>query len=66
MAGRANRVNQYQQGVVVAVGRDAHHVQEVTGGFTLGPQALFGPREKGHFAAFNRFIQCFRVHITQH
>ena len=66
MAGRANRVNQHQQGVVVAVRRNAHHIQEVTGGLSFGPQALLGPREKGYFAAFERFIQRLRVHITQH
>lgn len=46
MAGWANRINQNEQSVVVAVRRNAHHIKEVTGGFSFGPQALFGPREK--------------------
>ncbi|MNI98228.1 hypothetical protein D3C73_1570390 [compost metagenome] len=66
MAGGPNRVHQHQQRVVIAIGRNADHIEEVAGGFALGPQALFGAREKGHFAAFKRFVQCFKVHITQH
>lgn len=39
-----NGIHQHQQGIVVAVRRDADHVQEVAGGFTFGPQTLFSAR----------------------
>ena len=35
VAGRADRVGQYQQRVVIAVRRDADHFEEVAGAFTL-------------------------------
>ena len=61
-----NRVDQYQQGVVVAVGRDADHVQEIAGGFTFGPQAFFGARIKRHFAGRLCLGQRLFIHIAQH
>ena len=66
MAGRTDGVCQYQQGVVIAVRRNADHVQEMTRGFAFGPQALFRAREKGHFATVDRFRQRVLVHIAQH
>lgn len=66
VAGRADRVGQYQQRVVIAVRRDADHLEEVAGAFTLGPQALLGAREEGDVAALLGGRQRFRRHITQH
>ena len=66
MAGWANRINQNEQSVVVAVWRNADHIQEVTRGFPFRPQALFGAREKRHLAAVERFCQCLLVHVSQH
>ncbi len=66
MAGRTDGVCQYQQGVVIAVRRNADHVQEVTRGFPFGPQALFRAGVKRHFAAVDRFRQRVLVHIPQH
>ena len=43
MAGWANRINQRQQGIVIAIRGDAHHIEEIARGFPLGPQTLFGP-----------------------
>ena len=42
MAGRPDRVHQHQQRIVVTVRRDAHHIEDIARGFTLGPQPLFG------------------------
>ena len=66
MAGRAYWVYQYQQGVVIAVSGNIDNIEKIARRFSFGPQALLGPREKGHFAAFERFIQRLRIHITQH
>ncbi|MNE33227.1 hypothetical protein D3C80_1268830 [compost metagenome] len=66
MAGRANRISQNQQRIVIAIRCHADYVQEITGAFTLGPQTLFGAREKGHFLADDRLCQCLLVHITEH
>ena len=66
VAGRPNRVDQHQQGVVVAVRRNADHIQEVTRGFPFRPQTLLGAREKRHLAAVERFCQCLLVHVSQH
>ena len=42
MAGRPDRVHQHQQRIVVTIRRDAHYVEDIARGFTLGPQPLFG------------------------
>jgi hypothetical protein len=42
VAGRPDRVHQHQQRIVVTVRRDAHYVEDIARGFTLGPQSLFG------------------------
>lgn len=46
VAGRPDRVYQHQQRIVVTVRRDAHHVEDMARGFTLGPQPLLGARVK--------------------
>ena len=66
MAGRADGVSQNQQSIVVAIRRNANHIQEMAGGFPFGPQALFRAREEGHFAAVDRFRQRLLVHVSQH
>ena len=66
MAGRTDWVNQHQQGIVVAIRRNAHHVEKVAGGFPFGPQTLFGPRIKGHFTALFGLRQRILIHIAQH
>ena len=66
MAGWANRINQRQQGIVIAIRGDAHHIEEIARRFPLGPQTLFGPRIKGHFAGFFGFRQRLLIHIAQH
>lgn len=46
VAGRSDRVYQHQQRIVVTVRRDAHYIEDMARGFTLGPQPLLGARVK--------------------
>lgn len=46
VAGRPDRVYQHQQRIVVTVRRDAHYIEDMARGFTLGPQPLLGARVK--------------------
>ena len=66
MAGWADWVCQHQQGVVIAVRRNAYYIQEMARGFAFGPQALFRARVERYFAAVDRFRQRVLVHISQH
>ncbi|MNP65447.1 hypothetical protein D3C76_1610370 [compost metagenome] len=66
MAGRANRIDQNQQRVVITVWGDAHYVEEVARAFALGPQALLGTREEGDLAALLGSGQRFLVHVAEH
>jgi hypothetical protein len=66
VAGWTNGIHQYQQGIVITVRRNVHHIQKMARTFAFGPQTSFGPREEGDFATFQRFRQRVLVHIPQH
>ncbi len=66
MAGRANRLRQHQQRIVIAIGRNADHVKKVAGGFAFGPETRFGARPEGDFAFVQRLRQRLLVHIAVH
>ena len=41
VTGRADGIRQHQQRIIVAIRRDAYHIQEMARGFAFGPQTLF-------------------------
>ena len=66
MAGRAGLFDQHQQGVVVAVSVEGHHLLHVPAALSLLPELLTGTAEKPGVAGLQRLLQALPIHVGQH
>ena len=66
VAHRAMRRGLNEQRIVIAIHLDAHHIEVVTAGLALGPQALAAAAVKAHAAGFLGLFKGFSVHVPHH
>src|SRR5690606_8775245 len=66
MAGRANRIGENQQGVVVTIGTDVAELQEMPAAFALCPQLLPAAAEESDVAAGKGLLQRGAIHVAEH
>ena len=66
MAGRPVGDGLHEQGVVVAIHSDAHEVEEIAAGFTLGPETVARTAPERHLLRQQRFVVSLFVHIAEH
>ena len=66
VAGGTIWVGLNKQGIFITVHLYVHHMQQVSAGLALGPQALSAAAPEGYQSAFNGLVVCFLVHVTQH
>ena len=55
-----------EEGIVVAIDLDADHIEVVTAGFALGPEALAAAAVEAHAACFLSSGVGFGIHVAQH
>ena len=66
VADRSSWTGLDKQGVVVAVGENLHHVEEVAAFFALGPQLVARAAIECHQLGVQRLLVGFLVHEAQH
>ena len=63
---RAMRRSLNEQRIIIAIHLDAHHIEEITAGLALGPQALAAAAIEAHAPGFLGPGKGFSVHVTHH
>ena len=66
MAGRPVGDGLHEQGVIVAVHSDAHEVEEIAAGLTLGPETVARTAPERHLLRQQRLVVSLFVHIAEH
>ena len=66
MTYRANRINLNQQCVIVTIGFDRNHIQEITALLSFGPETILGTAEKSYFPGLYCLVISFLIHKTKH
>ena len=66
VAHRAMRRGLNEQRIIIAIHLDAHHIQKITAGLALGPQALATAAVEAHTPGFLSPGKGFSIHIPHH